>query len=134
MSLEHIAKTNFHRLPERLEPYDQAFVQAYVDGKPYLRIGNSTHPGVLYRFLEELGPELVPATALEQGRLTVPDAKGEHYEAVGMGLVEIFMQDKKALFGGSSMIYGQIPNQEHLTQLQEQLDGWTLEIKPASDA
>jgi len=131
MELEQIARSNFNKLVERVDPYEQAVVQVYVSGKPYIRIGAGTHPGILYKFLlecQDAERSVCSEEKMHEFRNGVPDIEAGDYHAVGMGFARIVVPSRKVWFNGESMIYNLGINSEHLQRLNSQID-WDLKIE-----
>jgi len=105
-------------LPE--EDQTRRFVQLIIDGEDYFRVGDSPrdiHAQILGRTLREEFE--IPFELKKVGIIdSIPERKGERYEAIGMGLVSFCSQS--ILIGSmKSVDYDIGPNREQIERFRQ---------------
>jgi hypothetical protein len=130
---EKILRANLQVL-ELYHPRQLRFVQFYIDGGPYLRLGTSSHPSIVESFFYECKRkknQFVETTAFEramQDNQGIPPLRIGIYEAVGFGFLNDTSSLNKIILTGLSSTYHLGPNEEHMQKLAAYFPAWTFEI------
>lgn len=108
-------------------------VQLYADRKPFLIFAPTRiyHKYILEVSLRSLGIKF--DIEEEKGGYKKAARKGKNYKAVGMGMSEVNVNEKKASFFGMSSDYRIGINLKHLKKIIKLEKDWNLEIVKYND-
>jgi len=110
--------------------------QAYVNDKPFLLCGKAPEKSMVHgtsdvlflrNFLRSLDIEY---SKLEPIDMDYPQLEGERYKVVGIGMMAVNLEEKKAYICGTSAFHYDLRglDEQHLEKVIELSDDWIFDV------